>query len=109
MRMFVTVLFPLLLVLLLAGMLVVLLIRSFWVANMCLVLIGYLVMLNGYLRGSAKHHIDAFLSVCFLLLALACFVLFGWQVGLVSIVLPMVAGAVLKSLAQAHAHCVLSY
>lgn len=103
------IVFGILWLLLVGGTVVAFLTQSFWSTGACLVLLGYLVMLNDCLRGSLKAWIDVFLGINFVGLVILCFVSFGWKVGLGSIVTPMIAGAVLKPLARLHAGYILSH
>jgi hypothetical protein len=46
---------------------------------------AFLVVLNGFLRGSRKAQIDALLSVLLVSLLIIAFVAYGWKVGLIAI------------------------
>src|SRR5882724_5613829 len=64
-----------------------------------LVLCAFLVVLNGFLRGSKKSQIDAFLSVVLIGLLIVAFAGFGWRIGLVSLFLTVGSAILLRPLA----------
>ena len=65
-----------------------------------LALVAWLIMLNGYLRGRLKLHVDAFLGACWLGLLIAVFVAYGWKTGLLALSLSLVYGAILSPVAR---------
>lgn len=74
-----------------------------------LVLTVFLVMLNRYLRGSAKPAIDAALSVVWLGLLVAALLLCGWRAALLGLVLSFAYGAVTMPIARSVARRILGY
>lgn len=63
----------------------------------------FLVILNGFLRGSKKPQIDAVLSVIVLVLLAVGFVSFGWMNGGVALILTVVYATIGRPLAAATA------
>ncbi len=69
----------------------------------------FLMMLNGYLRGSAKQIIDAVISLILLIaLILGCFV-FNWKIVILSIIAIFAYAFVSKPFAKKLAHRMLGY
>lgn len=77
--------------------------------HLALVVVTFLVMLNGYLRGAAKAKTDGALSVAWVgLLILATFV-FGWRQGLIALVLSFLYSRAWVPIASAVSHRLLGY
>ena len=79
-----------------------------YVYHVVLAAMAFLVMLNGFLRGSKKVQIDAFLSVMLVGLLATGFVAFGWQAGLLALVLAFVYARISRPLAAAAAARILA-
>ena len=79
-----------------------------YVYHAALAAMSFLVMLNGFLRGSKKAQIDAVLSVMLVGLLVAGFVAFGWQVGVLALVLAFVYASISRPLAAATATRILA-
>jgi len=73
-----------------------------------LVLVAFLVMLNGFLQGAKKAHIDVVLGMLLLGLILASFFVAGWKLGLLAIGVVFVSGLVSRPLAARTASKLLS-
>ena len=56
--------------------------------------VAFLTVLNGYLRGAKKGHIDALLSILLLALVIAAFVLYGWKLGLLSVAIAFISAVI---------------
>ncbi len=69
-----------------------------------LIVIAFLTVLNGYLNGSKKHHIDAVLSVLLIACLVGAFVLSGWKSGLFAIALSFIAAVTTRPVAFRIAH-----
>ena len=64
-----------------------------------LLLIGFLVVLNGFLRGAKKAQIDVWLSVFLIGLVITAFAVAGWKHGLFAIVITFLAALVTRPIA----------
>jgi len=64
-----------------------------------LALTAFMVVLNGFLRGANKSHIDVVLSVLLVSLFAAAFVAFGWKAGLLAVPLTFFYAIACRSLA----------
>ncbi len=64
-----------------------------------LVLIGFLAVLNGFLRGAKKSQIDAVLSILLIGFIAAAFYIAGWKSGLIAIALAFISAIVTRPLA----------
>jgi len=73
-----------------------------------LVVVSFLVMLNGFLHGAKKSHIDVVLGILLLGLILASFFVAGWKLGLLAIGVVFVSGLVSHPLAARTASKLLS-
>ena len=74
-----------------------------YVYHAALAAMVFLVMLNGFLRGSKKAQIDAVLSVIVLGLLVVGFVAFGWLMGGLALILAFVYATISRPLAAATA------
>ena len=79
-----------------------------YVLHASLALTAFLVVLNGFLRGTYKAHIDAFLSILLVVLLAATFVAFGWKAGMIALVLSIVYAIASRPLAARLAARLLS-
>ena len=59
-----------------------------------LVLVAFLVVLNGFLRGAKKAQIDAVLSLLLLGLVITAFFVAGWELGLLAIVIAFLSAII---------------
>ena len=64
-----------------------------------LALTAFLVVLNGFLRGAKKAHVDVFLSILLVTLLSVSFVAFGWKAGLLAVVLSFIYASAFRPLA----------
>jgi len=64
-----------------------------------LAVIAFLIILNGFLRGSKKEHNDAILSVLLIILLIVSFWAYGWKMGIASVVFAFVAAIASRPLA----------
>jgi hypothetical protein len=80
-----------------------------YVLHIGLGIAAFLVVLNGFLRGAKKHQIDEVLSVVLLSILLTVFVAFGWEAGLLAIVLAFVYGALSRPVAARVAARLMSF
>ena len=71
-----------------------------WVWACALAVTVFLMVLNGYMRGSLTHWADALLGAIWLGLLVAAFFLFGWKVGVGAIPGSLVLGAPTQPIAQ---------
>ena len=71
------------------------------------IVIVFLIHLNGFLRGRWKLQIDAVLSVFWLALLVSLFWLYGWRIGLAWAVSSFLLGYTLKPLARIVAGLIL--
>lgn len=74
-----------------------------------LAITAFLVILNGHLRGTLKAKIDAGLSIVWLIILVVIFVVYGWTVGLVSVVLSFIYAYLTRPFASAVARKLLGY
>lgn len=65
-----------------------------------LTLIVFLIVLNGYMRGTKTPIIDAVLSVGLVVILGVGFYLFGWKLGLTNVAISFVLAMILKPLAH---------
>ena len=72
-----------------------------YVYHAALAVTVFLVMLNGFLRGSKKAQIDAVLSVILVGLLVIGFVAFGWIAGVLALILAFVYATISRPLAAA--------
>ena len=72
---------------------------DFIILQVGLATIAFLIVLNGYLLGSKKAHIDAGLSVIWLILLGISVLAFGWRIGLLSLALSFVYGIISRPIA----------
>ena len=72
-----------------------------------LFVVAFLMMLNGTLRGSLKPHIDAVLSISWVVLLIVGFWAFNWRVGLVAAALSFVYAVVSGPIAREAARAIL--
>ena len=79
-----------------------------YIYHVVLAAISFLIMLNGFLRGSKKAQIDAALGVTLVGLLVTGFVVFGWQMGALALVLALVYGRINRPLAAAAAARILA-
>lgn len=70
-----------------------------YVLHVALAATAFLVMLNGFLRGARKPQIDAVLSIMLIGLLVVAFAAFGWQAGLLAMVLTFLYAGVGRPLA----------
>jgi hypothetical protein len=77
--------------------------------HISLAVVAFLVVLNGYLRGSKREEIDTVLSLAWIALLIAAFVLFGWKAGLLAIPLSFVYSWSGRPLAAMMARRLLGY
>jgi len=70
-----------------------------YLLHLGLAVTAFLVMLNDFLRGIRKYHIDAFLSIVLVGLLVTAFVVFGWKAGTAAIFLAFVYAAVSRPIA----------
>ena len=80
---------------------------GFIILQIGLATIAFLIILNGYLRGSKKAHIDAGLSVIWLILLGISVLAFGWRIGLLSLALSFVYGIISRPIAASIARKLL--
>ena len=71
-----------------------------WLYIIILTIITFLVVLNGYLRGSLKFQIDAILGVILAAVFVLIFIFIGWKVGLVFLFGIFLFGALIRPIAQ---------
>lgn len=64
-----------------------------------LVLLGFLAILNGFLRGARKSQIDAVLSILLIGLIAVAFYIAGWKSGLIAVALALISAIVTRPLA----------
>jgi hypothetical protein len=69
-----------------------------WVIVIANIGIVFLMMLNGYLRGTYRHHIDAALSVFFLAILVTVVVVYNWLLLLAHIIGSFIVGAIFQGL-----------
>jgi len=67
----------------------------------------FLIHLNGFLRGAWKPQIDAFLSVCWIVLLVIIFIQLSWKIGLAWVAGSYLLGFVLRPLAAVAASMIL--
>ena len=70
-----------------------------WIIVIALALTTFLTMLNSFLQGEWKHHIDAVLGVAWLALLILSLMLFGWIIALCHLIGSFVFGALTYSVA----------
>ncbi len=66
----------------------------------CLLIIVFVIMLNGFLNGALKNRIDAALSVALLGVLAVIFYCFGWKGLGIGIALCLIAGTFFRPLAR---------
>ncbi len=64
-----------------------------------LVLVAFLVVLNGFFRGAKKAQIDAVLSLLLLGLVITAFFVAGWKLGLLGAVIAFLSGIIARPIA----------
>ncbi len=74
-----------------------------YVYHVALAATAFLIELNGFLRGSKKAHIDAFLGVILVGLLVTGFIAFGWIVGVSALILAFIYARISRPLAAATA------
>jgi len=80
-----------------------------WVIVIALGLTTFLVMLNGFLRGSWKNYIDVVLGLIWVLLLILSLILFGWFIALCHLVGSFIFGALIHSIAALFASRLLKH
>ncbi len=73
-----------------------------------LVAVAFLTVLNGFLRGAKKAQLDAVFSLLLLGLVIASFIVAGWKLGLLSIVVTFIGALLTRPLAARVASRLLS-
>ncbi len=79
------------------------------VYQLIILLFVFLIMLNGYLRGSAKQIIDAGISIILMITLILAFFIFNWKIVILSIIAIFVYSFVSKPFAKKLAHRMLGY
>lgn len=74
-----------------------------------LVIVVYLIVLNGFLNGLFKARIDAILSCLLLGIIVIVFVAFGWRGGLTSIALSFIAAGIVRPFARSTARFIFAH
>jgi len=70
-----------------------------YIVYIALVVIAFLVVLNGFLRGAKKAQIDAVLSLLLIGIVIAAFAIAGWKHGLLAIVIAFLAAVITRPIA----------
>ena len=73
-----------------------------------LVAVAFLTVLNGFLRGAKKAQLDAVFSLLLLGLVIASFIVAGWKLGLLAIVVTFIGALLTRPLAARVASRLLS-
>lgn len=79
-----------------------------YLLHLSLAITAFLVVLNGFLRGSRKTQIDALLSVILVGLLVTVFWVFGWKVGALAVALAFIYAGLSRPLAARAAARVFS-
>ena len=80
--------------------------------KICLIFIfidTFLVMLNGYLRGSLKQHIDAVLGTFWVILLALMWIFTNWKGMLAGLIISFAFGAIIRPAAASLASKMLKY
>lgn len=64
-----------------------------------LILVSFLIILNGFLRGAKKGQIDAILSILLIVLVIASFFFAGWKGGFLAIVVAFISAIITRPVA----------
>lgn len=70
-----------------------------WVIVIAIAFITFLIMLNGFLKGALKDHVDIVLAAILLALLILSFILFGWFIALCHFIGSFIFGALTLSIA----------
>jgi len=73
--------------------------KMIYTVYVALVLVAFLMVLNGFLRGVKKAHIDAVLSLLLIGLLITAFLVAGWQVGLLTVTITFISAIVTRPIA----------
>jgi hypothetical protein len=70
-----------------------------YIIYIALVLVVFLVVLNGFLRGTKKGQIDAVLSLLLVGLVITAFIVAGWKLGFLAIAIALLSAIVTRPIA----------
>jgi hypothetical protein len=74
-----------------------------------LLIVVYLIVLNGFLDGLFKVRIDAILSTLLISIVAIFFVIFGWKSGLTGIAFCFIAAGLVRPLARSTARFIYAH
>ena len=80
---------------------------NLFIYHMIILVIVFLLMLNGYLRGSIKGYIDAIFGILLFVLIVIGFIIYGWKIGIANIIAILLYSVVTKRFAKKIAYKLL--